>query len=204
MANVAWNPVDSWSDLELTNDNTTVRKTSTGSYHGIRGTVSHDTGLRYFEAFVPSRGEGSMGLSMPTASLNAPLGYGMAEGLGIYNDGTMFTASSSYGSSEGNFEDRKAGFLVNLDTRRVWVCVASGVWSHGGNPASGGEGIDISHLTGPIFPAFCGYYTDDSSTLYSNADTIAFGLPAGAMLWGDEGGTVPTPTRKAIRSLQWL
>ncbi len=204
MANVTWNPVDSWSDLELTNGNTTVRKTTTGAYHGIRGTVSYDTGLRYFEAFVPNGNEGAMGLGTALADLNSPLGYGSDQGLGIYADGTMYVGGSGYNSTDGYLADTRVGFLVDLTARRVWVKGVSGDWTHGGDPAAGGAGIDISHITTPLFPMFTGYYTDDTSTLYSDTDTITLGLPAGAMLWGDEGGTTPTPTRKAIRSVHWL
>jgi hypothetical protein len=205
MPNVAWNPADSWTDLVFSNDDTTATKTVTGSYCGVRGTVSYGTGLRYFEAIVPGGGEGSIGLATAAASLDQPLGYGSSEGLGIYNDGTMWIGGSGYGSSEGALENTRVGFLIDLDARKVWVKASNGNWSHGGDPTSGGAGIDISHITTDMYPMFTGFYTDDSSTLYSDTGTITLGLPSGASLWGDSGSTpTPTPTRKPIRSVCWF
>lgn len=203
MANVEWNPTDIWTDLELSNGNTTATKTNTGGYHGVRGTISYSAGLRYFEATVPDGNEGSTGLATSAASLSDPLGYGSSEGIGLYGDGTVWMGSSAFGSSEGSVGNTKVGFLVDLTVKKLWIRASNGNWSHGGDPASGGTGIDISSLSSPLFPMFTGYYTDDSSTLYSNPETITLGLPSGASLWGDEGGTLP-PARKAIRSVHWF
>lgn len=205
MPNAVWNPQDKWTDLELSNYDTTVRKTQTGSYHGIRGLVGYTTGLWYFEGFVPAQGEGSFGVASAAADLNAPLGYGSELGLGLYNDGTLYAGGSAYGSP-GGLDNKRVGYLVNPETRRLWIRTSSTVWSHGGDPATGGEGIDFSHISGAIFPMFVGYYTDDTTTLFSNTETIAFGLPAGASFWGDTGGgtVTPTPTRKPIRSVRWF
>jgi hypothetical protein len=203
VANVTWNPADKAADLTLSNGDTTVTRDTTGAYRSVRGNVGHTDGLRYFEAFVPFGGESSTGIAMASMSLNDPLGYGSDQSAGVYNDGTLY-ANNGYGKSTGEFDTRRAGFLVNLTTRKMWVKADNGQWSHGGDPASGGSGIDISHMTGPLFPAFCGYHAATTSTLYSEAETITLGLPAGASFWGASGGTTPvTPTRKPIRSGRW-
>lgn len=204
MPNVTWNPLDSAIDLELTNNDATVRKTTTGAYRGIRGTVSYSTGIRYFEAFVPDGNEGATGLANSTASLNDPMGYASDYSVGLFSDGTLWMGNSSFGSAFGSVGNMRVGYLVDLDSGRLWVRAPNGTWSHGGDPSSGGAGIDISSITGPLFPMFTGYYTDDTSTLYSEAGTITLGLPSGASLWGDAGGGTPTPNRKAIRSVCWL
>jgi len=205
MPNAVWNPADSGGELELTNDNATVRRTHTGSYRGIRGTVGYTTGLRYFEGFVPARGEGAFGVGSAEAPLDNSLGYSNDRSLGLYNDGTLYTGGTGYGSP-GGLDEQRVGFLVNAATRKLWIRTSATVWSHGGDPAAGGAGIDFSHISGAIFPMFTGHYTDDTTTLFSNTETIEFGLPAGASFWGDEGGTVtpPTPTRKPIRSVRWF
>ncbi len=204
MANAIWNALDKGIDLELSNNDATVRKTTTGGYRGIRGTVSYSTGLRYFEAFVPDGNEGAMGLGNSTASLNDPLGYASGYSVGLFSDGTLWMGNTAFGSAYGSVGNMRVGYLVDLDSGKLWVRAPDGSWSHGGDPSSGGTGIDISPITGPLFPMFTGYYTDDMSTLYSGAGNIALELPSGASLWGDAGGGTPTPTRKPIRSVCWL
>lgn len=201
---VTWNPADCSPHIVLSNGNTTATKSPTGDYSGVRGNVSYSTGLRYFEATVPSGGEGSAGLALATADLEAPLGYNSDLGIGLYGGGSIYIGSSSYGAS-GSFGDTRVGFLIDLTARKLWVKNDSGAWAFGGDPNSSGTGIDISLLSGALFPMMTGYYTDDTSTLYSNPETITLGLPAGAVLWGDEGDTnPPVPPRKPIRSIYWL
>ncbi|GFM27158.1 hypothetical protein [Novosphingobium sp. PY1] len=203
MANVVWNSEDANENIVLSNGDETATKLGAQGYFGIRGTVSYSAGLRYFEATVPDGNEGSTGLATSAASLSDPLGYASSEGLGLYGDGTVWMGGSAFGSSEGSVGNTRVGFLVDLTAKKLWIRASNGNWSHGGDPASGGAGIDISSLSSALFPMFTGYYDNDSSTLYSDSGTITLGLPSGATLWGDEGGSTPS-ARKAIRSVYWL
>lgn len=206
LPNVAWNPADCSQHITLSNDNTTATKAATGDYAGVRGTVSYSTGLRYFEATVPSDNEGAIGLATAAAPIESPLGYSSDAGIGLYDDGTLWLEWDAFSPDQGGpFGDTRVGFLIDTSARKLWVRDSSGAWVHGGDPTSGGTGIDISLLSGALFPMMTGYYTADTSTIYSNSETITLGLPAGAALWGDDGSTnPPNPTRRPIRSVYWL
>jgi len=200
---VTWNPADCSPNITLSNGNTTATKGPDGEYSGVRGTVSYSTGLRYCEATVPSDNEGSVGLATASEALDAPLGYGSLEGVGMYDDGTVWM-EYNYSLASGSFGDTRVGFLVDLDARLLWVKDSTGAWIHGGDPAASGEGLDISMLTGPLFPMMCGHFLNDTSTIYGTPETITLGLPAGATAWGDDGSGTPELPRKAIRSIFWF
>lgn len=204
--NVAWNPADRATKITLSNENTTATKNVSGGYAGARANTSHSTGLRYFEVTVPPGNEGAVGLATSAASLSSPLGYGSSTSVGLYDDGTLWANYNSYGAAKsGPYGNTRVGFLVDVTARKLWIKEASGIWIHGGDPSSGGAGIDIAGLSAALFPMMTGYFVDDKSTLYSNPETVTLGLPANAALWGDQGASGPaTPSRKRIRSAYWF
>jgi len=163
---LAWNPADKSPNITLSNANTTATQTA-GGYYGVRGDVGHGAGTYYFEAIVPaSANEGSIGLANASASLSAPLGYGSRDGVGLYEDGTLWAEWNAYSASVAQYYSAvRVGILANLTTRRLWMRGPTGAWIFGGNPASGGAGIDLSHITGALFPMMVGYGAGNTSTL---------------------------------------
>jgi hypothetical protein len=203
-----WNPSDKSSFIDLSNSNTTATHTGDGGYDGVRGVTGYSTGLYYFEAIVPSSGgEGAVGVGSPSHALDASLGYGSVDSVGLYEDGTLWITYSGFAAIGGSsFVGARAGFLVNSSTRRLWVHASNGDWTHGGDPSGSGAGIDISTVTGDLFPMFTGRYIGDTSTIYSATETITLGLPTGATLWGADVVVIPpdpTAAHRPSRMVMW-
>lgn len=188
---VTWNPADKNAAITLSNNDLKANHAS-GGYHGVRGTIGRSTGLYYFEALVPSGNEGAVGISSASHSLSAPLGYGSTYGAGLYSDGKLWMNSTSTGTA--TFNDVRVGFLVNLNTRRLWVRGPTGSWHLGGDPSAGGTGVDISSLTGTLYPHATLYFVGDTTTIYGSKSTITLGLPVGATVWGMDAPATTTET----------
>ena len=205
MTNVTWNSADKNAAIVLDGTSTIATRSGADTYAGVRGTVGYSTGTYYFEATVPggSGTEGSVGLANASAPLTEALGYGRSDGIGFYNDGNLYSNAGS-ASPGGNYFGVRIGFLVNATSRRLWIKNAS-TWIVGGDPGAGGTGLDISGISGALYPMATIYFSNDSSTLYAEPGTITLGLPAGAALWGDGAVLTPPPTTttKVYGSVYW-
>ncbi|WP_288484742.1 hypothetical protein [uncultured Novosphingobium sp.] len=204
MANVTWNPSDKHANITLSGDLFTATHSVSGQYNGVRGTVGYSTGTYYFEALVPEGNEGAAGVAATSHNLTDPLGfYGGSSGAGLFHDGTLFVGGTSYSANQivGN---TSVGFLVNVATKRLWVRSAAGAWVLGGDPTSSGPGIDLSGISGALYPMFVAYYPTDSSMIRAESTNINMALPAGASLWGDGAVVTPPATpAKVYGSVYW-
>jgi hypothetical protein len=169
------NPAD-MSGLTLSNGNLTAQPTSNvAGPFGVRATRGATTGKHYWEVHVDTYADSwSASTADSTASLTASYWWqtanahaqGWAPGVYRYN-----TTTASYGMTGGTVR-----MALDADTKTLWVGDSTG-WFNG-DPVAGTGGTVLSGLTGAIYPAWQGAFTD-KVTFNFGASAYTFTPPTG-------------------------
>jgi hypothetical protein len=194
-----WNPADIAAGIVLSNGDLTA-STSTppsSTWRMARGTTALGAGKVAFEinATAIDAANGMIygllggGVSLTVGALGNTAnqnGCGMQSQGNIYVHGSVIIATSSgYGGGSHvsmcciDFPAAKAWWWYTAPTLG-WNNAAIGSQ----NPATGLGGIDISSLTLPLFPAFCGYHgTTVDTAILNTAGSFVNSLPSGFVAW---------------------
>lgn len=197
-AEFTWNPADKHADVSLSNGNLTASKptdTSGSGYSDVRGTVGKSADKWHFEitnvAALPTPGlaNASAGLETFPGEDNNSIGVFAADG--IYIGGVM--VAPMVGAAP-------AVYAIEIDrtANLFWVAFDDGDWNEdaGADPATGAVGIDISAISGELFPIISLYNaapTGDVATINFGASAFTRTVSDGFTAWdgGDEAGPVP-------------
>ena len=169
----AWNPADKSAAVTLSNSNLTV--TTSGNNTGARTTVAASSGKLYFE--ISSTGiSGYIGLGLAAMPFNATTsavgvapssGWIQVNGASVLNIGGLASTVS---------------VAVDLDAKRIWFRSApSGNWNANAtyNPATNVGGVDISALSGPLYPMVTALLASNNATANFGASAFSGAMPAG-------------------------
>lgn len=186
------------SAFGISNLTATATASSTNGYQA-RETVSHSTGKWYFEATKTNATAGAAlwGLGLANASFNttndsAFLGQNN-NSIGWYGNGKVYqnnVNTHTIGTITSNAVPVWVGVAVDLDNKKIWICVGSSItctWNNdviaNQNPATNTGGYDISAITGAVYPAI----ELDANTLSGYFNNCQFppnyGPPAGFACW---------------------
>lgn len=169
-ATSTWSTTDKDAGVQLSNGNLTT--TGSGSYSGVRGTLSKSTGKWYFEMAVVTLGFNVyIGVSNSTSSLttSSSVGKTVQGKAGYTNNNTTFIANAGFVMGD------VIGVALDADAKQVSFYV-NGVLLQGP--------INISGITGPYFPVIVPNATNDVETTNFGATAFAFTLPSGFTAWG--------------------
>jgi len=74
---------------------------------------------------------------------------------------------------------------VDLNYQAIWFRFNGGQWNLGGNPSTNSGGINISNLSGVLYPG-CSLFTavGESFTANFGASAYSYAPPAGFSNWG--------------------
>lgn len=181
-----FNPADRGPNITLSNGNLTATDTSGGGWASVRSTLSRTSG-KWAWRVTWNTFHGFVGVANASAALNTFLGAN-GNGIGLSSNGGQIFFN---GSSVGGWQPSLGNFLLvllDLDNGRLSLLP-------NGTSFPSTENIDISSISGPIFPAvsvgFNGVLTMDENPT---------GLPAGYTAIGAGGGTSATANGATVTS----
>jgi len=182
VATTTWNPSDKGVGVTLSGGNLEV--TSSVNDKGVRAIASASSGLKYYEALI-TVGVTSMqvGLANSSYPLTNWLGdstnsVGYSAAGPVYRDGVIATiATYTIGDT--------ICIAADLSNSRIWLRVNSGNWNNSGtaDPVTNVGGIDISAISGPIFPACSASGTTRKWTANFGGSAYAQSVPTGYGNW---------------------
>jgi len=186
-----WSPTDkSTPGITLSAGNLTA--TSTDFNVGVRATAGFSTG-KYYHEILMSNGGGGTAVACGLAPASAPLNN-LGAGAVVASSNTIFLSGSSVGTLPGMVNGCIVGIAVDLGARLVWFRIApSGNWNNSGtaDPATGTGGVNISSLSGALYPIFqVAFGLSYAATANFGASAFSGTTPAG---FTSGWGAAPTP-----------
>lgn len=186
-----WNPADKAAPITLSLSDTRADHDGAGrSIACVRGSVGISSGKWYYEVtssdFNPSGDDDAVGLANTTHSLTARPGLPDADAIGVFTAGATYYANAYQGFVIGAFytSGKVIGIAVDRTANLFWASVITsgtrGNWNGDGaaNPATGTNGLDISALTGTLYPIV--YMEDPASGCVANFGLSAYAATAPA------------------------
>lgn len=193
-----WNPSDKDANIVLSGGNL-VATSSAGSgtvNTAVRATTAISATIKqYFEVTITGTiGQYmSVGVMNATASLVANVGQtnGAAFVKG-YSGNSFSNIYRNGGATATNYPNPAAGqtirVAVDRTANRVWWAVNNNTWSGSAvwmgdtstnnDPNTGLGGLDITSVTGTIYPAYSSAWTGDVATL-NPGPTLTYAVPSG-------------------------
>ena len=184
-----WDPA-TITAVTLSGGNLTATSTGTTSADQgahVAGTSGKTTGKYYFEmqnTGVGGLAGGNSGMAVgTTASTYTNMGNTATTGVEAYRSGNIWANGSNTGINIGALGGSVVGMAVDLDNRRVWFRLGSGIWNNSGtaNPATNTGGITIPAGTMVPFVTFgsTGGAPGDKITANFGASAFTGALPSG-------------------------
>lgn len=173
--------------ITLSNFDLTATANTGGHFVSVLTTPAPASGKWYFEVTLNNNGKfaggGMVGFGNAATDLDADLGF----------DTNSFGLSSSSGfSTAGNVSGTPLftpdwfssgsvlGVAVDIVNRLCWFRDATNGWT--GDPTAGTNSIDMSGLTGTLFPALSVGDVNTQMTLNFGAQTLSYSPPTGYAL----------------------
>jgi hypothetical protein len=177
-----WNRLDVGGSVVLTNGSLTAESAAANS--GVRWATGYTEGKRYWECRYDRFDYfNAVGVATASADLINVIGnFGIQAAL-LYGTGNAAANGVALGSILGlRHEGDVIGTALNIDDGLIFFRVApSGNWNGnaGADPTTGAFGIDISALSGALFPVFAATLPNNRVT--ANAGDTAFSgtIPSG-------------------------
>lgn len=163
-SSVTWNPADKGAGVDLSNGNLTATRNATGSttqYHSVRATVGKSSGKwQWRSTVVQSHGlfASAHAIGLANASHNVGSDYlgSSANSIGYHADGKVYRGGSNIVTLATYAPADVIGILWDEDGSTVQFNKNGGSWS---------STIDISALSGSVFPAWYAIFQDDAVTV---------------------------------------
>ena len=179
VAFATWNPAD-LSGVTLSGSN--LIATSTAGVSGIRGNSSRSSGKSYWEYTYTTINTNGLAVGVGTSSFNLTGGTTTNAAVVIRLNGPIQINNSASGSQIGTINPGNViGVAVDFTAHLIWFRIApSGNWNGSGtaNPATGVGGLNISALSGALFPLFTGG-SGDVCTANFGASAFNGSVPSG-------------------------
>ena len=180
------NQSDKSGTVALSNGNLTAAFSGTNVFAGVRAVNSASSGKYYFEAKADIKSSFMMaGLAKSThtfssgAGLDANLSVAYWATAGVYLNNTDILPIPA--ASQGDV----ICIAVDLDARKLWVRINGGNWNNSGtaNPATDVGSMNISSLTGALYP-LAGFYTNGNQWTFNfGASAYTYSKPSGFSDW---------------------
>ncbi len=193
VATTTWNSADKHADLSLSGGDLTVTATA-GGFRGIRAIASQSSGKFYYENHPTTTD--TPGLSMTGvadasyvltdfvgADNSAFHSIGFAGDGNVYYHGGVLTTIQTWANND------YIAVAVDLTAELIWFRTISGGtpsnWNNNGaaDPATGANGLDISAMTGPLFPAQSTFGNGDVATANFGGSAYQATVPSGYGNW---------------------
>jgi hypothetical protein len=184
----AWDP-NYDTQLNLSNGNLTISATAAsaggaGFTSSGLGTDSFSSGKWYYEYTYNSLVNSGPGFANSTF-------YkwdwaGGPNSIGVYGPAGNLFFNGAVVTNVGSISNGTTiGLAIDLTNRLFWV-YANGKWngSSTANPATGVGGLNVSAMTGPVYPAVTMMNSTDSGTANFGATAFSFAVPSGFQAWG--------------------
>lgn len=202
-----WNSSDKTSGITLGSSNTEATSSASGQ-QAVRGTASESSGQLYFEVKMAAISTSfTAGLANSTFSLSGTVLGADGNGVAFYpthltcilNGTTEFS-----NASHSDVSQYVVGFAVDLSNKKLWITSSemqavygSSAWNNSStaSPSSGTGGIDISGISGALFPCFSTDNNGDVAYLRTSTG-FSFTIPTGFLAWDSASSSPVTWTTK--------
>jgi hypothetical protein len=184
-----WSPTNKNSRVTLSNGNRTA--SSSGANIGETGyaTSSISAGQKiYFEVnistLVGTTEVVAVGLCNVLQSVadGGFLGGGGPNSIGWWNSSNVYFNGSVIKAVHNYVQGNVCCFATDFDAHKLWVRTDNGLWDNtvGDDPATGVGGLDISGITGPLFPAYT-FFDSSGVDVFTGTfgGTFSQAVPAG-------------------------
>ena len=178
---VTWNPADKATQVTLSNGNLTAVATA-GAAYGVRGTSAFGNGKFYFEMkAIGTIGHCGIGIANPTSAMSS---VNISSGTAfVYVDNGATLVNGAAGITVAPCVNGDTLCVaVDLINKMIWYRTNGGNWNNNSsnNPSTNVGGIDISAVTGALYP-FIFWNNVSSPTVTANFGATSFAqiLPSG-------------------------
>lgn len=188
-----WSVEDKGASCVLTNGRlTATQSAASDSWHSVRAQEPKNSGKWYFEITCVDNG-GTVGGFLPgVANIAAQLFnyFGKDNNAHVYiDDGRYLTndINTGFGSHAAFGNGDVIGIAVDVDAREIWYRVNGADWNDdvAHDPATGVGGVDISNVTGALYPC-CGLFYTGAQAIGNFGDTFVDSAPSGFEPWSVE------------------
>ena len=144
-----------------------------------------DTSKVMYSFHVQSLGQYGAAVGVASASVNLTAYIGIDNNsIALYNNGAVVLNDTSVGTVNGFNEGDTVDIAVDHGDHLIWFRTNTGNWNNNSsaNPATGTNGINITSVTGTLYPAVGLAGSDDGSNTYSSMTsnvTTTNTVPAG-------------------------
>lgn len=177
-----WNPSDKSANCTLSNgDKTAVCGTVGGSLSGLKAVAGKTSGKYYCEFVLTGSVNNNMTLGIANSSApNTAFGIN-TNSLGLFGGGGVFRNGSQVGTDGTGSSGATVSMAVDRDNNKIWFRVNGGDWNNNAanDPATNTGGIDISGVSGTIFPAWNGFSSTDTNVANFGSTAFTYAVPSG-------------------------
>ena len=183
---VTWNPLDTHSDISLSEDYFTATKATANTWRSARATLARSSGKFYFEMVVVGQTNNNImvGIATADASLVQYTGQNVYSWAYYGNTGRKYhnAANTVYGDTYTTGD--VISVAVDLDAGSVWFA-KNGVWQGSGDPSEGANPAYTSTTISQnsIFPGVGVYASGDSVRLITFRPLLYHNPPDGFSAW---------------------
>lgn len=190
---ITWNAADCAPALVLSNGDLTVTHPGPTGNAKVRATTSKSTGKWVVEigVIVDLSGQTGIGLASASTSLtgSSNLGSSGQDSTSVSTSGGVRVSPAgqvianniplNYGPGE------TVMIAVDLDASLVWFRTSGSNWNNSGtaNPATGVGGVDISAISGTLYPSVQLRGSGDQMTANFGASAFVHTIPSGFTSW---------------------
>ena len=182
-SSATWNPADKASGIALSNGNLSATGNGSSVYKNVRATTFKGAGKWYFEWTKTGGINAAIGVADASQSFDTQLSYSASASAGTWDYGEIRANAVSIGAPGWVVGD-VIGVSIDCNARLLWLA-RNGTSLHGGNPATGTGGLDVSGLAGAVYPMFGTHSVsgDGAGTVNFGTSAFAYPVPAGFSAW---------------------
>jgi hypothetical protein len=176
-----WDGSKNTQYIRYTDDSLTATcHTTNSNYPSTLGLIGVSTGKYYWEV-LQAASPGDVGIGLGNASSDLTTWLGADTNSIAYFSGGVWFEGVEYTTVEACVDDDVICFALDATARLLWIRVNGGNWNNSGtaNPATGAGGIDISGITGTLYPGLSVRDAGDEVTANFGATSYAQSPPSG-------------------------
>ena len=149
------------------------------------------------DVWAPVADGTSVGIANHAANVETWLGSTGTDTIGFWDDGKVYiNGTGTSGYSAFGYDGAVVDVAVDRSNNLIWMRVDGGLWNNSSlaSPAAATGGVDISFISGTVYPGVNPYYYSGTAGQMSINTSTAYSVPAGFNFIGAaQGAWVPTP-----------
>ena len=145
------------------------------------------------DVYAPRSDYTSVGIATHGANVETWLGSSGSPSVGFWDDGYVYiNGSGTSGYPTFGYDGAVVDVAVDRDNNLIWMRVDGGDWNNNpsANPAAATGGVDISYITGNVYPGVNPYYSSGTAGKMSINRSALYSVPVGFEFIG-QGAWVP-------------